>query len=210
MLEWETEDRDPQPSQVRLERNRPGCRQRCSGPPRPAAISSPLPRNRSRAWPPYVDGQKTATACIDELRQLRWLLGDSWCWISVATAAIWRLTPGCSRPSRPSRCCWRWPGRDLPGARATPAHRFAFPVIVALFAWISTPARSCCRNGSPDYLLCCIARELPEKSATETCRSSVSSVLVMVAGVLTVSLEFALAHPGFSLAGTLAFCLSSR
>src|ERR1035441_5600880 len=72
---------------------------------------------------------------VDELRQLRWLLGGLLVLISISTVGYleidaWLLAAvttaaGLAVLARP----------DLPARVPLLAHRFAFPVIVALFAW---------------------------------------------------------------------------
>jgi len=121
MLEWKNGGSGIRnPAQGRLERNRPGCRQRSPGAQARRNIVT-FARKRSGAWPPTSMDRKRPQLSIDELRQLRWLLGgllvlisvatvgymeiDAWLLATVTTVAVLRRWPGriCRRACHPSR-----------------------------------------------------------------------------------------------------------
>jgi hypothetical protein len=142
---------------------------------------------------------------LDELHQLRWLLGeglalisvwtvlyldvDAWVLMGVATAAI--LT-ALARPELPAR---------LPPW----AHKLAFPVIVAYFAWdLYSTAEVLPAIIRVDILLL-LYRGISYRKKRDDLQIIVLGLfLVMAAGVLTVSLAFAVQILVFT-ACTLAF-----
>ena len=142
---------------------------------------------------------------VGELRQLRWLLGGLLVLISISTVGYleidaWLLAAvttaaGLAVLARP----------DLP-ARVPPlAHRFAFPVIVALFAWdFYSSAELLPAMIHLDFMLLLYRVVSYRKKRDDLQIIVLGLFLVMVAGVLTVSLAFAL-HILVFTAGTLAF-----
>src|SRR5208283_1694236 len=105
-----------------------------SGPPRFAAMSSPLPRKRPGASRPTSMDRKRPQLSVDELRQLRWLLGGLLVLISVSTVVYLEVDAWLLAIVTTIAMLLALARPDLP-ARVPPlAHRFAFPVIVALFA----------------------------------------------------------------------------
>ena len=129
---------------------------------------------------------------VDELRQLRWLLGgllvliavstvgymeiDSWLLATVTTVAVLLAL---ARP-------------DLPARVPRLAHRFAFPVIVTLFAWdFYSSAQLLPAIVHLDFLLLLYRGVSYRKKRDDLQIIVLGLFLVMVAGVLTVSLAFA-------------------
>jgi len=208
MLEWKTEDPGSatQPK-VGLKETGPDAAT-LSGPPRPPQYRHLCPE-AVRAWPPTSMDRKRPQLSIDELRQLRWLLGGLLVLISVATVGYMEMTPGCSRPSRPSRCCWRWPGRICRRAchpRASlcfSGHRGAVRVGFLL------QRAAVAGNVHLDYLLLLYRGVSYRKKRDDLQIIVLGLFLVMVAGVLTVRWS-SRCTSWFSLPGRWPSCLSSR
>jgi protein-glutamine gamma-glutamyltransferase len=129
---------------------------------------------------------------LDELHQLRWLLGgvltlisvwtvlyleiDAWVLMGIATAAILAVLV---RPKLPAR---------LPPL----AHKLAFPFIVAFFAWDLYSTAEVLPAGIRLGLLLLLYRGVSYRKKRDDLQIIILGlILVMVAGVLTVSLAFA-------------------
>jgi len=149
--------------------------------------------------------RKRPQLSIDELRQLRWLLGGLLVLISVATVGYMEIDAWLLATVTTVAVLLALARPDLP-ARVPPlAHRFAFPVIVALFAWdFYSSAQLLPAMVHLDYLLLLYRGVSYRKKRDDLQIIVLGLFLVMVAGVLTVSLEFAL-HILVFTAGTLAF-----
>jgi protein-glutamine gamma-glutamyltransferase len=142
---------------------------------------------------------------VDELRQLRWLLGGLLVLISVSTVGYmeidaWLLA---ALTTLAVLAALVWP--VLPARVPSAAHRFAFPLIVAFFAWdFYSSAQLLPSMIRLDFLLLLYRGVSYRKKRDDLQIIVLGLFLVMVAGVLSVSLEFAL-HILVFTAGTLAF-----
>jgi transglutaminase-like putative cysteine protease len=149
--------------------------------------------------------KKRPQLSLDELHQLRWLLGgvltlisistvlyleiDAWVLAGVATAAVLATL---ARP-------------DLPARLPPLAHKLAFPFIVAFFAWdLYATGEWLPAIIRLDLLLLLYRGSSYRKKRDDLQIIVLGLILVMVAGVLTVSLAFAAQILVFT-AWTLAF-----
>ena len=149
--------------------------------------------------------RKRPQLSVDELRQLRWLLGGLLVLISVSTVVYLEVDAWLLAIVTTIAMLLALARPDLP-ARVPPlAHRFAFPVIVALFAWdFYSSAQLLPAMIHLDYLLLLYRGVSYRKKRDDLQIIVLGLFLVTVAGVLSVSLEFAL-HILVFTAGTLAF-----
>jgi transglutaminase-like putative cysteine protease len=142
---------------------------------------------------------------IDELRQLRWLLGGLLVLISVSTVGYMEVDAWLLAAITTAAVLAALVRPDLPARVPPAAHRFAFPLIVALFAWdFYSSAQLLPAMIHLDFLLLLYRGVSYRKKRDDLQIIVLGLFLVMVAGVLTVSLEFAL-HILVFTAGTLAF-----
>ena len=152
---------------------------------------------------------KSASAQLsrDELQQVRWWLGGLLTLVSVATVlyfdiAAWILM---AVTSGSVIAVMIWP--SLPGRVPRWAHRLAFPVIVAIFTadlWLTAELLPALVR--LDILLL-LYRGITYRQKRDDLQVIVLGLfLVIVAGVLTVSLTFAVHIVGFT-AGALALLL---
>jgi transglutaminase-like putative cysteine protease len=149
--------------------------------------------------------RKRPQLSLDELHQLRWLLGsvlilisvwtvfyleiDAWVLTGIATAAVLAVL---GRP-------------DLPARLPVLAHKLAFPFIVAFFAWDLYSTAEVLPAAIRLDLLLLLYRGVSYRRKRDDLQVIVLGlILVMMAGVLTVSLAFAVQILVFT-ACTLAF-----
>ncbi len=130
---------------------------------------------------------------LDELRQLRWLLGGLLILISVSTVGymdvdVWLLA---AATAGMVLVVTAWPA--LPARVPPVAHRLAFPAIVALFAWdFYSSAELLPAMIHLDFLLLLYRGVSYRKKRDDLQIIVLGLFVVMVAGVLSVSLTFAL------------------
>jgi transglutaminase-like putative cysteine protease len=149
--------------------------------------------------------RKRPQLSVDELRQLRWLLGGLLVLISVSTVGYMEIDAWLLAGLTTVAVLAALVRPDLPARVPTGVHRFAFPLIVVFFAWdFYSSAQLLPSMIHLDYLLL-LYRGISYRKKRDDLQIIVLGLfLVMVAGVLTVSLEFAL-HILVFTAGTLAF-----
>jgi transglutaminase-like putative cysteine protease len=142
---------------------------------------------------------------VDELRQLRWLLGGLLVLISISTVVYLEVDAWLLATVTTVAVLATLARPDLPARVPPMAHRFAFPIIVTLFAWdFYSSAELLPAMIHLDFMLLLYRCVSYRKKRDDLQIIVLGLFLVMVAGVITVSLEFAL-HMLVFTAGTLAF-----
>ena len=149
--------------------------------------------------------RKRPQLSLDELRQLRWLVGGLLILLSVSTVAYlevnaWLLAAVTAGAVVAVVLRPEWPAR-VPLL----AHRLAFPVSVTFFAWDFYASRELLPAMIRLDILLLLYRGISYRKKRDDLQLIVLGLfLVMVAGVLTVSLTFALQILVFT-GGSLAF-----
>ena len=149
--------------------------------------------------------KKRPQLSLDELRQVRWLLGGLLILISVATVGTMEVDAWLPATVAAAAVLVALARPDLPARVPALAHRFAFPVIVVLFAWDFYSSAQWLPALIHLDILLLLYRGISYRKKRDDLQLIVLGLfLVMVAGVLTLSLEFAV-HILVFTAATLAF-----
>jgi transglutaminase-like putative cysteine protease len=142
---------------------------------------------------------------LDELRQLRWLLGGLLILLSVSTVAYLEIDAWLLALCAAVAVLAALVRPDLPSRVPFLAHRLAFPAIVIFFAWDLYASGELLPAMIRLDILLLLYRGVSYRKKRDDLQIIVLGLfLVMVAGVLTVSLAFALQILVFT-GGTLAF-----